>query len=141
MPKNKRAQWTPEHFGEDVRAILNVTLRQVKILERDVPGNDQKQIILVINPMTKGMDLSNFTIEELDMFQKIFNDAIEMARPICQIIDERTAAAAAVNDIRYRRIWRAAPVYIEIPRKEKSDATESADNSAVPDEPHIEGNE
>jgi len=110
--------------------MLYVALRQVVILERRVPhapDEKYKQIILAINPSARGIDLSNFTVEELDRFKQIIDFGIDLARPICEALDEETRQAALNNDTRYRRLWRAAPRYVEFPRKEESSDNETID--------------
>lgn len=121
MPKNKRSQWTPERYDTGMRAMLMVALRQYKIIEYEGEDGGIK-VTLSINPSARGIDLTYYTEQELDLVKKIVNDAIELARPIVQELDARAVQALAENDIRYRRIWRQTPQYAEFPRKEKLDA-------------------
>lgn len=128
MPKGKRAQWTPERFDPGIREMLVVALRQYKIIEyHDASKDEEKQIIFAINPSARGIDFTYYTEQELDLVKKIFNNAIEMARPIVQRLDIRAAQAFAENDVTYRRIWRQTPQYIEFPRKGKPDAQQTDD--------------
>jgi hypothetical protein len=143
LPKDKRSQWTPNRIGDSVRAMLYVALRQVTVLERPVPhldDPDKKQVILIINPSARGIDISNFTVEELDRFKQIIDFAIELARPICAELDEETRQAALNNDMRYKRLWRAAPRYVEFPRREERNDNEEL-NSELPGVPDGSGDE
>lgn len=141
MPKNKKSQWTANHYNENVKAVLHIALRQILILERDQPDvEDVKQVILVINPSARGIDLSNLSVAELDAFQLIINQAVEMARPYCEEQDLEAAAALAANDVRNKRIWRSPPKYIDFTKEKRSDnhTTEHQGLPSGPDQPRNE---
>lgn len=142
MPKAKKAPWRPNRISKDVVAILYVALRQVLILDRKNPTSDNpdmRQIVLVINPSARGIDLSNYTEEELDLFKKIIDQACELARPLCQELDRETEEAMKINDIRYRRLWRATPRYINFPKEDSSDII--TPTAEIPGPPDGEGDE
>lgn len=118
-----------------------VALRQYKILEvENQKESGENQIILVINPSARGIDLTHYTEAELDLVKKIIVDAIEMARPIVQRLDVAAAKAAAENDITYRRLWRQVPQYAVFPRKGKPDA-QPTDDPELPWRSDSPGNE
>lgn len=141
MPKNKRGPWTDVHFEEGVQAVLYISNRQVKVIKRKVPefaeqGRDE-QVLLVIAPHVRGMDLSNLTERELDLFQYTINMACDLARPICHDLDAQTEEARLRNDTRFRRLWRAEPRIIDFTKESHSD--QSTDNQGLPEQPSGEG--
>lgn len=137
MPKHKK-QYSRTNIGKSVVAIGYVAMRTYRINEFYNEIDDHNAIILRILPDANGIDLTHYTEEELDIVKKIINDAIEMARPTCQELDRRTEVALAENDIRNRRLWRAKPRYVELPRKGTANAD---DDNGLPVNPDGQGDE
>jgi hypothetical protein len=140
MPKAKRGQWSNDHFPPGMKAVLMIVNRQVKIIEYPPEGNEVfPRIVYTINPLSNGgVALTSLTEEELDAWVKIFNMAVDMARPIVQQLDAEAEAARLRNDTRYRRLWRAKPQFIDLTKENHHD--NGSKNQGIPSRPGVEGN-
>lgn len=140
MPK-QRSRPSPA-YNPSLKIAAHLALRQYMLYVYDTknPSDEEGEqvVIKIFGGSGKGIDLSNYTVAELDIFQKFMNKAVELARPICEELDRETEEARARNDIRYRRIWRAEPRYIDL--TEGTDA-EQTEHPNVPGESDESGNE
>jgi len=141
VPKDKR-KLVSDQFNPALKIAAYVALRQFMLYKYDTknPSDSEGEqvVIKIFGGGGRGIDLSNYTVAELDIFQKFMNKAVELARPICEELDRETEEARKRNDIRYRRLWRAEPRYIDL--TEEHDA-ESTEHRVVPENTDSSGNE
>lgn len=103
-------------FGDQVAAVLNIIRRQFRILIQEADNEDQPIITLVVEPASKGIQLTTLTVEELDALQEFYNFAFDMARPICEELDNETRAAYERGEDAKSRLYRQAPFITFRPR-------------------------
>jgi hypothetical protein len=125
MAQTPRRKWAPNNvkaYGD--RTFLSVNIARVNGKVQIEPSEQDGTLTvgLVFASTLRYLSLTNMTVEELDAFEALIKTGIELARPICEELDELAQDEYSKGNTRNTRLYRQLPVVTAFPRHLKAHA-------------------